>query len=175
MLWAVSKEIVDSKEELLARLQYIKDVSGDNTASWRTIRYKGKILYYWCETSEGINGAFVSGHNRSVYNFCFMREMLTAEFLVANTCIWIPGYDKKILKQLRSNGKDKQLWYAKQTSNPNAVSVGKRYIKIEDLGDFGFKTSKSERFLYRNRNKGLMRAIKCSFELVESEGEGANE
>ena len=37
---------------------------------------------------------------------------------------------------------------------------------IRDIGVFGFKTSKSERILYRNREKDFMEAIRIAFDRV---------
>lgn len=48
------------------------------------------------------------------------------------------------------------------------VIAGREYDSnvIRDIGVFGFKTSKSERILYRNREKDFMEAIRIAFDRV---------
>ena len=85
--------------------------------------------------------------------------------MVANTCKLVVDLDKKLLQQMQSFNGSAQLYYAKQERE---VIAGREYDSnvIRDIGVFGFKTSKSERILYRNREKDFMEAIRIAFDRV---------
>lgn len=168
MVWIVSAEIAGSRAERKARLQYIKDVTGDKTVSWEKHRL-GNREFYRCVSNDEINGVFVTAHNDIVFALSTLPGIANKDFIVANTCIWIKDLDKRMLQIMREINSTAQLFYAKQTLEfLNGVKMVYSN-SINDMGTFGFLTSKSERILYRNRKKGLMEAICSAFDLVTIE------
>lgn len=168
MFWIVSADIDENIEERKARLQYIKEVSGDKYISWEkklVLSFCGLIAYYQCITKDGINGTYITAHNYNVMALCMLPFVVQSAFVVANTCKIVVDFDKELLQQLQNLNGSAQLYYAKQERE---VIAGKEYDTnvIRDIGAFGFKTSKSERILYRNREKDFMEAIRISFDRV---------
>ena len=156
-----------------ARLQYIKDVTGDRNILWNQCLFPdANFDFYYCVTNDGINGIFITGHINQVLRFCYKKHIVTHNFVVANTCVCRKNVDKEILKDMLAMDANACLYYAKQTLEriPTASPIYSAYIK--DVGRFGFKTSKSERLLYQHRNQGLMKAIERGFDLVTLEDAG---
>lgn len=170
MVWIVSANIAGDASERQGRLQFIKEITEDRNSKWvkKSLPFiRGE--FYECETADGLNGAFITAHNYTVYDICMTPRIANKDFVVANTCIMTKNYDKAILKQMLKWNSDALLFFAKQAQ----IWEGLRLLysnSINNVGTFGFKTSKSERILYRNRRKGLMEAIKCAFDLVVLEG-----
>ena len=168
MLWIVSAGIDGSIVERKARLQFIKDVSGDYRVNWEKRTLPFVCDFFMCETDDGINGAFFTAHNYEVYYFCCCPWIANKDFVVANTCI-IQKADKKILQAMRGINDKAKLFFAKQTLE---ILNGIKLIytnSIDEVGNFGFLTSKSERILYRNRKKGIWEAVQNAFNLVTLE------
>lgn len=173
MIWIVTSDVAGDEGERAARLQYIKNVTGDKNISWNKCLFPYvNFDFYYCVTNDGINGIFITGHINKVICFCYIKHIVTHNFVVANTCVIRKNEDKKILKDMRSIDTNACLYYAKQTLEhiPTVFPIYSAYIK--DVGNFGFKTSKSERLLYQHRNQGLMKAIERGFNLVTLEDAG---
>lgn len=92
--------------------------------------------------------------------------MADSEFVVANTCIWVPLADKEVLRKLMLINPDIQLWFAKQELSIECKYQLRQTNLISDVGNFGFPTSRSERVLFANRKKGFKDALKEAFELI---------
>ena len=168
MVWIVGADIDKNVAERRARLQYIKEVSGDKYISWEKklgLSSKGLFEYYQCITRDGINGTYITAHNYIVVALCELPCVAQGVFVVANTCKLVVDLDEKLLQQMQSFNGSAQLYYAKQERE---VIAGREYDSnvIRDIGVFGFKTSKSERILYRNREKDFMEAIRIAFDRV---------
>lgn len=171
MIWIVSAGIDENVEERRARLQYIKAVSGDKYVSWEKkqgMSPKGFFEYYQCITKDGINGTFITAHNNIVAILCGQWNVAQSEFVVANTCKIVAGFEQFVLQLLQRQNVSAQLYYAKQEKEE---IHGAEYDinTARYIGNFGFKTSKSERILYRNKEKGLVEAIKKAFDYTIDE------
>lgn len=171
MVWIVSAGIDENVQERKARLQYIKEVSGDRYISWekkQLVSLLGNIEYYQCTTKEGVNGTFITAHNYIVAILCGRMCVENSEFVVANTCKIEENFHKKILRLLQRINSSAQLYYAKQEKEViNGIERDSNIIN--NIGNFGFKTSKSERILYRKKDKGLIEAIRNSFDYIVEE------
>lgn len=169
MKWLVSasSDIIANKEELNARREYIREVTGVTPSPWtRLYNERGKLCFYICTTKDKLKGLFVTGHIGEIVALSNSNTILNKEFMVANTCMWEQLKDKDILyTMMRQNPKIK-LWFARQ-----ALSVEYQYSLrpvniLSDVGNFGFSTSKSERILFVNRKKGFMSALEKAFDKV---------
>ena len=173
MIWIVSAGIDENVEERRARLQFIKEVSGDKYISWEKkhgISPRGFFEYYQCATKDGINGTFITAHNNIVAILCGQSNVTQGELVVANTCKIVAGFEQFVLQLLQRQNVSAQLYYAKQDKE---VVRGTEYDTntASYIGNFGFKTSKSERILYRNKENGLVEAIKKAFDYIINEDE----
>jgi hypothetical protein len=73
---------------------------------------------------------------------------------------------KKLLYQLKRTNKKAELWFAKQELYVDETRLFRQSTTLYNVGQFGFQTSLSERELFRNRKKGLVEAIRQSFDRV---------
>lgn len=166
MIWIVGSDIIGSEQEKQARLQYIKEVSGERSVSWKRITFSYMFDFFYCTTRDGINGTFITAHKDIVALLCTCQDIANRDFVIANTCIWVADFDKRVFQQMLKHNSRAQLFYAKQALEL-IDGVMPRYTNvIDDIGAFGFMTSKSERILYRNRKKGFMEAVKRAFDFV---------
>lgn len=181
MIWIVSKGVIGNNMERKSRLQFIKDVTGDERAFWKKLSFKNgnhNSDFYFCVTNDGVRGVFITAHNTTVRWLCELEGIAYNDFIVANTCMVVPDFDKEILQQMLYFNNNVQLYYAKQRItyidsknilNPNFID-SKNVFKtnyIDNVGTFGFKTSKSERILYYNRKYGIKNAIQRAFDRVQ--------
>jgi len=168
VIWIVSAGIDKNAIERKARLQYIKEVSGDKYISWekkRELLDGGFIEYYQCITKDGINGTCITAHNVIAMRLSILPCVVKSDFVVANTCKLPGDLDKRILQQLQNFNSSAQLYYAKQEQEEiNGEEYDSNMICA--IGTFGFKTSKSERMLFKKRKIGLIEAIQNSFDHV---------
>lgn len=166
MVWIVSADVIGNDEEKKARLQFVEDVTGDKSILWEKFVLRG-IEFYYCRTNDGVKGVFITAHNNAVRLLCtFLPGIELNDFVVANTCVWENDFDKKILQILLKKNHTTRLYYAKQETKFTDVIRIRQIVAIDYVGLFGFMTSKSERILYRNREKGLMKAVQRAFDLV---------
>ena len=169
MRWIVDKDIdVDSSQMRAARGNFIHLVTGAEVSAWGVIQVNGQIRkeYLHCTSNDGIDGTFITAHIGDVYKLCSLREIYTGKFVVANTCIWEKMSNKKLLNIIRSFNRDIELWFAKQKLSVESNRILRQSTTLYNFGEFGFKTSLSERKLFTNRGKGLMEAIRVSFDRV---------
>ena len=172
MEWIVTNGsgIVLSKDELAARREFICQVSGVPPSVWypvgSNISNIKHIYYYKCETTDNINGLYITGHVGEVAAICKSGNIGKFDFVVANTCIWEKDYEKEILSNLMQTRRDMKLWYAKQKISLETGCVLRETNELENKGLFGFPTSKSERLLFKNRNKGFLQALEMAFDPV---------
>ncbi len=169
MEWIVTNGsgIVLSKAELAARREFIGQVSGGPPSVWYPVGSDiNHIYYYKCETTDNINGLYITGHVGEVAAICKSGNIGKFDFVVANTCIWEKDYEKEILSNLMQTRRDMKLWYAKQKVSLETGCVLRETNELENKGLFGFPTSKSERLLFKNRNKGFLQALEMAFDPV---------
>ena len=170
MKWIVSsdpKVFVDAAH-MQARLQYIHSVTDVSVTEWFTTQTSSALprAFYYCITSDGLNGTFITAHIGEVQRLCSLREIAMGNFVIANTCIWEKTSNKKILYCMMQINKKAELWFSKQ-----ALAVEEDYnlrqsTLLSNVGEFGFDTSLSERLLFSNRHKGFMKAVSLAFNKV---------
>lgn len=165
MKWVVTNGdgIILNDSELIARRQFIGEVAGVSPSKWYP---DYNIRSFCCETTDNINGLFITGHVGEVAAICNLRSVLQFDFIVANTCIWEKDYEKRILSYLMKSRRNIKLWYAKQEVSLENDYIMRKTNELENMGNFGFPTSKSERMLFKNRKKGFMQALEVSFDIV---------
>jgi len=166
--WIISteKDIAVDSNQMRARREYIQRVSGVEVSPW--IKVNGPVAkeYFCCMSNDGIDGTSITAHIGDVYNLCSLREICSCKFVVANTCTLRRMLGKEILYRMMSINPEVELFFAKQELSLSSNGLFWQSTTLINVGEFGFRTSKSERLLYRNRDKGLMEAIKKSFNRV---------
>lgn len=170
MKWIVGagKDIIQSVEQLLARSRYITKITGVDVTHWRSLEIKDSNRKYWmCTSLDERNGSFITAHINDTLLLSSTELVANSEFVVANTCIWDRLSDKRVLNNLMLVNPQVRLWFAKQEL---AVVGSEHQLRESNLlsmvGNFGFLTSKSERVLFANRNKGFEEALSIAFEPV---------
>lgn len=170
MRWIIgsSTDIAVDNNQLQARRNYIRSVTGADVSSWSVMKVNGQIWkeYLCCMSNDEINGTFITAHIGDVHKLCFLSEIRSGEFVVANTCVWGKMSDKKLLNNMRSFKRDIELWFAKQELSVDINGILRQSTTLNNVGQFGFQTSFSERELFKNRAKGFLEAIRVSFERV---------
>jgi hypothetical protein len=166
--WIISagKDIAVDRNQMGARREYIQRVSGVEVSPWIKVNGPAAKEYFCCMSDDGIDGTFITAHIDDVYNLCSLKEICLGKLVVANTCIWERMSDKQLLFRMMSVNREVELFFAKQELSVENNRILRQTTTLIDIGQFGFQTSKSERLLYRNRDKGLMKAIKMSFNRV---------
>lgn len=166
-LLSTNLDIMETKENIEARLEFIKDITGVVPTPWESIEFrKGGKRFLMCYTDDQINGIYVTAHNCEVGHICRQGVAAKVDFFVANTCIYRNNLDIDILKMLRKWNKDIQLWYAKQELELVNQYELRNTNTITDVGAFGFMTSKSDRLMFKNRKLGFEKALQLSFDKV---------
>lgn len=163
MRWILStdKEIMVDNKQVHARREYISDVTGVEVSAWSMIQVNGRAFYF-CVSDDGINGTFITAHIHDVQMLCSLPDICACEFVVANTCVWHEGANKDILKRMKFINMNVELWFAKQELYSDGYIL-RQSTELNNVGQFRFQTSISERNLYRNRNKGFMNALQRSY------------
>ena len=126
MKWIVSsdpKVFVDAAQ-MQARLQYIHSVTDVLVTEWFTTQTSSALprAFFYCITSDGLNGTFITAHIGEVQRLCSLREIAMGDFVIANTCIWEKTSNKKILYCMMQINKKAELWFSKQ-----ALAVEENY------------------------------------------------
>lgn len=167
MRWIISsgEDIAVDKNQVRARGDYIQRVTGSEVSPWNFIQVNGQVYkqYLCCTSNDGIDGTFITAHINDVYKLCSLKEIYAGKFVVANTCIWERMADKNLLSRMKIFNRDSELWFAKQELSVDGNRIFRESTTLNDIGKFGFRTSKSERKLFTNRSKGLMEAVRASF------------
>lgn len=167
MLWIVEDSLVKTPAERKVRLSFIKELSGDKGVSWQKLSCDFlAINYYYCRTDDGINGVFATMHMYLPIMFWLfgMLKPSTKDMFVINTCMIDEGRDKTLLSYLKEWNSEIQLYFAKQEYD---VEFDCYTNIISDVGEFGFMTSKSEKIMFLNKDKGILEAISKGFDVVE--------
>jgi len=157
---------VDSKQ-VGARREYIQLVTDAEVSAWDFLQINGQVFkeYLCCTSDDGIDGTLITAHIWDVEKLCSFRKICVGKFVVANTCILRRMLGKEILFKMMSINREVELYFAKQELS---VDNGNFWhsTTLNNVGQFGFPTSLSERKLYMNRRKGLVEAIQISFDRV---------
>lgn len=170
MRWILrsGKGIVVDINQLNARSEYIRRVTGTDVSGWRPIQVDGKtdIRFLCCVSSDDVDGTFITAHIDDVYNLFTLSQICESKIVIANTCIWERLAHKKLLYQLRKNNPKSELYFAKQELSIDAMQTFRQSTTLLNVGQFGFQTSLSERELFMNRQNGFEEALKQSFQRV---------
>lgn len=168
MRWIISSadDIAVSRSQILARREYICDVTNSQVSDWRPfqLRLNGQTIkeFLICTSDDGINGTFITAHIGDVYALCSLPEICTGEIVVANTCIWKRLSHKELLFRMMSVNRNVSLFFAEQELSIDNY-IFRQSTTLSNVGQFSFQTSLSERKLFINRGRGLMEAIRMSF------------
>lgn len=166
-LLSTNPEIIGTKENTMARLKFINDITGVVPTPWEYLRLSNDGKFFLiCNTFDGLNGIYITAHNYEVVQICRTGLISGADFLIANTCIYRENLDTDILWLLRQKKKNIRLWYAKQDLELTYDHVLRNTNLLRDVGMFGFMTSKSDRLMFKNRKKGFETALQLSFDRV---------
>ena len=170
MRWIIStdKEIAGDSNQLQERRAYIQSVTGSQVSAWNFIRVNGQQSkkYLCCTSVDNVNGTFITAHIGDVYKLCSMREICMGKLVIANTCIWQRMAHKELLLNMMRLNREIELWFAKQELSIDINLILRKSTTLNNVGEFRFRTSLSERKLFANRSKGFMDAIRVSFERV---------
>jgi len=166
--WIIGKGIAVDRKQLQARRDYIQCVTGYEVSAWNFIWVNGQQSrkFLCCTSEDEVDGTFITAHIFDVKELCCLREVYGGKLVIANTCIW-EGLSHKdlLLKMMRFNG-EIELWFAKQELSTDNSRILHQSTTLINVGQFDFLTSLSERKLFMNRSKGLMEAIRMSFDRV---------
>lgn len=173
MRWIVSsgKDIYVDSSQLQARLNYIRQVTNAEVTEWKILQIKGtnkKFLY--CISDDGLNGTFITAHIGEVRLICSLYEVARGDFVIANSCIWEKSLDKQILQNMMEVNRSVELWFAKQEVSVEDGHMLRQCTTLNNLGQFGFHTSLSERQLFTKRRNGFMAAVRESYIKVSPVG-----
>ena len=170
MRWIVGAEsdIAVNESQLQARHAFIQDITGVEVSAWGRIQISVPVprRFFHCLSNDGIDGVFITAHIYDVQALCRLPEIYNAGFVVANTCIWERLSHKSLLDSLRSKNHEVQLWFAKQELSLDSNRLFRQSTTLNNMGQFGFQTSLSERKLFMHRKKGLVAGIQESFNHV---------
>lgn len=166
-LLSTNPDIIGTKENRLARLKFINDITGVVPTPWKYFKLSNDGKFFLiCNTFDGLNGIYITAHNYEVVEICRTGLVSNVDFLVANTCVYRENLDTDILWLLRQQKKNIRLWYAKQDLELTHDHVLRNTNLLRDVGMFGFMTSKSDRLMFKNRKKGFETALQLSFDRV---------
>ncbi|MDD3228045.1 MAG: hypothetical protein PHE09_02410 [Oscillospiraceae bacterium] len=170
MRWIIDtgKDIAVDTNQVRARREYIRRVTDSEVTAWSFIQVNGQLCkeYLCCTSNDRIEGTFITAHIGNVIQLCSLREICTGKFIVANTCIWERMLHKQLLFQMMKMNREVELFFSKQELSVDRNHILRQSTTLNNIGQFGFQTSVSERQLFSNRRKGLMEAIQMSFDRV---------
>ncbi len=169
MRWIVStnRDIAVDSNQLNARRTYIQRITSVNVSPWYSLQINGQQQnFLYCISEDLIDGTFITAHIGDVMRLCCLKEIYSGEFIIANTCKWERMSHKVLLQTLNGFNQNVQLWFAKQELSIDNNYVLRQSTTLNNIGQFGFQTSLSERELFRNRSKGIITAIQLSFDRV---------
>lgn len=170
MIWVVSKTVCKTKQELDYRHNYIKEITNANVSNWkefectnsRFVFFPWKVEYYMCLSDRGEYGIVITAHINEVSAIFNNIIRNKCAIVVVNSCELVKGGSTKFLDMVLSKNKQSELFFAKQDINENGEFVN----YADNVGKFGFRTTLSERQLFMQRNIGLTKAIRKSYEKV---------
>ena len=129
MIWIVSNDIIGTATEKNARLQFIRDITKDERASWKKLSLNGVIYhnifdnmefygdmsFHYCITNDNEKGVVITAHNNVVKGLCKLEHIFTNDYIVANTCIGCEqNFDKFFIEQKVVYNSKAELYIAKQ-------------------------------------------------------------
>ena len=169
MIWIVSEELVEDESELEKRHKYIGDVTCTKVTPWQEVRCKsvwnmrGTVTYYRCKSDKGEYGIVITAHMRDEVQSILIKELeLKRAIVIINSC----GIDKQIIDEcsaiVRCKNHNSEVLLAKQEHSVN----GKEINYYDNVGNFGFPTTSSERELFQNRREGFIKAVRKAFNKV---------
>lgn len=168
MIWIISKAIVTS-EELLQRHKFIQKITQTRVSRWseyccpRQYRTAKPIEYYRCTSDKGEYGVFITAHmNLEVQPI--LRQVLSSKrtLVVINSCA-IQENTKIICTDIvTKKNPQSEIFFAKQERSDEGYLMN----YMEDVGEFGFRSTVSERELFQQRQLGLVPAIRAVYEKV---------
>lgn len=167
MRWIISfsKDIAVDENQLHARSIYIRRVTDAKVSAWNFIQVNGQVSrkFLCCTSEDEVDGTFITAHIDDVYKLCSLRDVYGGKLIIANTCIWENLSHKNLLLNMMRFNREIELWFAKQELSIDNSLILRQSTTLNNVGQFGFQTSLSERKLFTNRGKGLMEAIRVSF------------
>lgn len=166
MRWIVStgKDIYVDNNQLQARLNYIQQVTNAEVTEWKILRIKGtNRQFLYCISDDGLNGTFITAHIGEVRLICSLYEVASGDFVIANSCIWEKSLDQRILRDMMKVNRSVELWFAKQEVSVEGGHMLRQCTTLNNLGQFGFHTSLSERQLFTKRCNGFMAAVREAY------------
>lgn len=171
MDWIVSadKDIAGNKDQLQARRSYISEVTGSKASNWESFSISRKLSnnFLRCTSLEGVDGVMITAHTHYIYLLSTLKWIAEKPLLIANACVWEVGSDKRLLSFLQKVNPDIELRFAKQSLLFDSKYVPRQYVDLTDVGAFGFKTSRSERDLFRYCSQiGFRPALEKAFHQV---------
>ena len=168
MIWIISSKVCRDKEEENSRYQFIKEVAGAKVSSLEKYFFEYRnfpnpnqlVEFMQCKSDKGEYGFFITSHNNEVIPI--LQKVLTGKraVVVINTCVTDKRLERAIYNIVKKDNCNSEIYFATQERNEKGILVN----YIDNLGDFGFQTSRSERCLFRNRSKGLIKAIRVVFD-----------
>ena len=82
--------------------------------------------------------------------------------LIVNSCLLKTRYKKDFLDIIKIKNPQSELFFAKQERNDSGFLVN----YVDNVGEFGFSTSQSERELFIHRKEGLIKALRLAYERI---------
>jgi hypothetical protein len=161
------EDIITNEDHLQARRKFIRRTTNANVSEWKLLKVSGlrPIKVYHCISYDGVNGSFITAHIDDIRVLCYFPAVYKCKLVVTNTCILTELDHKRLLHSMMYHNCGVELYYTKQELWLNR-NIMMQTALLEEIGQFGFQTSLSERNMYLARGKGLMSAICASFERV---------
>lgn len=167
MQWILGhgKGIEFTSQQLDARMNFIKSVTNADVSPWKPLFTNGLVLpFLTCVSNDGVSGLFITAHSNVVYSLCNLLYLTHTNIIVINSCLLIPEQWKQILEFLSKSNPRMELFFAKQETIYFNGPLLAKYVTISNVGEFGFRTSISERDMFRNRKLGIKDSIYVSFD-----------
>lgn len=169
MIWVVSKSVCSSSEELNNRHKYIKEVTKAEVSPWlesvcqyKHLGFKKTCHFYVCKSKKDEYGIIITAHVNEIVPIFNILALRKRAIVVVNSCEIRKEVSSIFLSIVKEKHSNSELYYACQEKHPDGLLVN----YADDVGDFGFRTTLSERMLFRYRNEGIIKAIRGSFQKV---------
>ena len=168
MIWIVSKALVTS-EELVHRHQFIQEITQARVSPWSECNCKSNrwpyksIGYYCCTSDKGEYGFFITAHmNMEVQPI--LQQVLSQKkaLVVINSCAIQKSTKIGCARIVAEKSPRSEVFFAKQELSDSGYLMN----YIENAGEFGFRSTVSERELFQHRRFGLVKAIRTVYEKV---------
>lgn len=166
MIWIISCDLIHDAPMLIARHQFIEEVSQTHVSPWQkhTAKSEGVIKpavdYYQCRSEKGEYGFVITAHINELptllQTICSHK---TALFFI-NTCLISDAVKARLMTIVKKRNPQSELFLARQERH----FTGNYINYVDDVGTFGFPTTESERELFMKRHMGLTKALRLAFE-----------